>query len=134
MGSTESKSASVLKIGKVYTGTEFNYLTKSMRFVRLTNKKENHNGFQYKTGLNVDHLPFNPSKKCKAGGLYFCDFNDFNKFIKYNDKMCVNMRAVIIPDDAKVYVETGKYKADKFMLSGPVKFLEDEKLCIELVK
>ena len=29
---------------------------------RITNEEENHNGFQYKTGLNTDHIEFSPNR------------------------------------------------------------------------
>ena len=91
--------------GKVYSGKEFNDITKGKRFVKLTVEGENHNGFQFKTGLNIDDKLFNPNGSCQPGGLYFCDFEFFGKYLNYNDKNCVNMRKVIIPDDAQVYIE-----------------------------
>ena len=40
-------------------------------FYRLTNEKECHNNFQYKTGINTDILPFNPSGECSPEVCYF---------------------------------------------------------------
>ena len=67
--------------GKVYSGKEFNDITKDRKLVKLTVEGENHNGFQFKTGLNIDNKPFNPNGSCKAGGLYFCDFEFLAMFI-----------------------------------------------------
>lgn len=78
-----------LIIGKEYTGKEFNSLTKDKNFVKLTTQNEIHNGFQYKTGLNVDHIPFRPYGECCEGGLYFCDIS---KFISYSGMICKNIR------------------------------------------
>lgn len=131
----ESKiDKSCLKIGKEYTGEEFNRLTKERIFVRLTTIHEVHNYFQYRTGLNIDFNRFDPSGECKQGGLYFCDFANFTKFIEYADKFCVNMRHVKIPNDARIYVESEKFKADKFILSEPVEIFCNNKLCIYVVR
>ena len=125
-----------LLIGSVYSGKEFNLYVKetNKKLVRLTNESENHNGFQYKTGLNIDTLPFNPLGSCKPGGLYFCDISNFTNFINYKDKKCVNIRNVIIPDDSIIYVENKKYKTDKFILDKPEKIFENIELCLVAVK
>jgi len=36
------------------TGIEFKQLYPNTLFYKLTNETENHNGFQFKTGLNID--------------------------------------------------------------------------------
>jgi hypothetical protein len=59
--------------GKVLPGKEFNKLNKGKQLIKLTNIEENHNGFQFNTGLNIDTVPFNPSGDCKPGGIYFCE-------------------------------------------------------------
>src|SRR5579872_4577477 len=87
-----------LVIGKVYSGKEFNNLTKSVTLVKLTVESENHNNFQYQTGLNVDGIPFNPHGSCSPGGLYFCKLEYFPRYLHYYDKFCVNLRYVSIPD------------------------------------
>jgi hypothetical protein len=57
------------------TGTQFNEQYKDYKFVKLTSETENHNGFQFQTGLNVDHIKFNPMEECSPGGIYFTDYN-----------------------------------------------------------
>ena len=47
---------------------------------RITNEEEIHNGFQYKTGLNTDHIEFSPKGVCSSGGLYFFDLKEYCKY------------------------------------------------------
>jgi hypothetical protein len=54
-------------------GKEFNEKYKDTIFVRLTNKNEIHNEFEFTTGLNVDVVPFKPYSNCCSGELYFTD-------------------------------------------------------------
>src|SRR5579872_2242753 len=130
-----------LIIGNVYSGKDFNNLTKDKILVKLTVEDENHNGFQFQTGLNTDNVPFFPKYSCRPGGLYFCDMDNFPKYVRYNNKICINLRKVIIPDDAQVYIETNKYKTDKFILEEPIKIFEpvkmefeDNELCLRAIK
>ena len=41
-----------------------------MRYYKLTNKEECHRGFQYKDGINIDNIEFNPCLR-EARGLHF---------------------------------------------------------------
>ena len=82
-----------------------------MKYYKILNEKENHKGFQYKTGLNVDTIPFNPTGDCQPGGLYFARENILG-FLKYG----VWLREVTLPEDAQVYENGGKWKADKIIL------------------
>jgi hypothetical protein len=61
--------------GEVISGGKFNWIYRDKQFVKLTNKEENHNGFQFQTGLNVDTSPFNPKGECRPGGIYFYEIN-----------------------------------------------------------
>ena len=99
------------------SGKEFNKKYKNKTFVKLTKKDEIHNDFEFKTGLNVDIVPFNPSGSCRRGGLYFTDTKYLYKWINYDDEPMKWLRYVSIPRDANVYVEDFKYKCDKFILS-----------------
>jgi hypothetical protein len=88
---------------------------RDMPFYKVINQFEEHNGMHYKTGLNVDILPFDPSGSCNPGGLYFtCE--DILSFLDYGPWL----REVTIPEDAKVYRDPGdnetKWKADKIIL------------------
>src|SRR5579872_654097 len=102
--------------GVIMSGKEFNQLHKQIRLVKLTNSREHHNGLRYKTGLNIDIKPFNPSGSCEVGGMYFVRESEMSKWIIYNNKKIRYMRDVIIPDDAKVYIEHDKFKANQLIL------------------
>jgi hypothetical protein len=114
---------------KVIIGIDFNKMFSNKVFIKLTNKAEIHNGFQFQTGLNIDTVKFDPTDECKAGGIYFCEINKFLQWINYNDTCCINYRIVTIPDDAKVYVETDKFKVDKIFLSEKKDIWSNEKMC-----
>ena len=45
------------------------------KFFRCTNGSEEHNGYVWKDGLNVDFRPFSTTVECGPGGLYFTDFS-----------------------------------------------------------
>ena len=91
-------------------------------YFRLTNQTETHNGFQYKTGLNVDTHLFAESGSCVPGGLYFAR-KDIFAFIGVETYY---VRAVTIPDDARWLRDPGsgaeKFRADRIVL-GPRKSL-----------
>jgi hypothetical protein len=53
-----------------------------MKYYKITNKEENHNGLQYHDGINEDICPFNPSGDCIPGGIYFAS-RDILAFINY---------------------------------------------------
>jgi len=85
-----------------------------MNFYKITNKGENHNDLQYKTGLNVDVLPWNPEGDCEPGGIYFSR-EDILAFVDYGPWI----RRVTIPSDVEIYEnprEPKKWKAHKVIL------------------
>lgn len=92
------------------TGSAFNKFYKDTKFYKFLNDDLIHNDFEYKLGLNIDTLPFNPHGECDAGGLYFCEESKCHLYWKrYGTKVAI----VKIPDDARVHIETNKFKADK---------------------
>src|SRR5579872_2118272 len=113
-------------------GSVFNHLFGDQTFVKLTNETENHNNFQFNDGLNIDTILFTPMGHCNAGGIYFTDVRLIKKWIFYNNNMMKYMRKVIIPDDALVYIECDKFKADKLFLE-PKTEINDE-IYEELIK
>jgi hypothetical protein len=87
-----------------------------MKFYKITNKEENHFGFQYKDGLNIDTLPFNPSGDCEPGGIYFSR-EDILQFSHCG----VWIREVTLPENEPIYVNPGspkKWKSHRVIL-GP---------------
>jgi YHS domain-containing protein len=107
-----------LFVGCVLTGLQFNKICGDMKFVKLTNETEKHNRLQFSDGLIVDILPFSPKGACSPGGIYFCDSQNIARWRKYGDCVMHYIRPVVILDDAKIYIEEGKFKADKIFL-GP---------------
>ena len=101
--------------GKTYTNTT-NTTNKS--FWKITNEEENHHGFQYKNGLNVDTQKFQKSGTCVKGGLYFTDSENIYNFFNYG----VWLREVFVPYDAKMVLDPGtdtkKYRANKLYLGN----------------
>ena len=99
-------------IGAEVSGYHFNELYGNGEFYKITNENENHFGLQYVTGLNIDPNPFNPSGSCQKGGIYFVEVHDIPNFLHLG----IYLRKTTIPDDARVYIEVGKFKADKLDL------------------
>ena len=103
---------------KEMSGEQFNKLFSDTKFVKLTNDLENHNGFQFEDGLNIDTIKFNPSGSCSAGGIYFTTYQKAYLWFSYGRNVMKYIRNVTIPDDARVYIEENKFKVDKIFL-GP---------------
>jgi hypothetical protein len=110
--------------GKILSGGEFNKLHEGKLLIWLTSESENHNGFQFRTGLNVDTVKFYPHGECNPGGIYFCEYNVMVNWLQYGSGLMVYYRHVQIPDDSNVYIEKGKYKADKIALTERMKIGE----------
>lgn len=119
-------------IGKTITGKQFNQIFKGTKFVKLTNKKQIHNNFKFKNGLNVDINAFNPHNECTAGGIYFTDINKMKSWIYYRNDIMRHIRDVTLPDDAQIYVENDKFKADKMILGSKKEIREN--VYIEAIK
>ena len=101
----------------IYTeisGKLFNKLNGETKIFKILNEDLYHNGFKYEIGLNIDFIDFNPTNESEAGGLYFCE----ERFICYYINLGIKIAIVGIPDDARVYVESKKFKADKIILSN----------------
>src|SRR5579872_7034607 len=104
--------------GKELSGDIFNSLFQDVNFIKLTNESENHNGYQFTDGINIDTNIFLPAGSCKCGGIYFIKEQDAHIWLNYDHTIgsMRYMRKVIIPYDARVYVENNKFKADKIFL------------------
>ncbi len=102
---------------QLLNGEKFNELFKG-HFIKLTNSDEIHHKYQFKTGLNIDDIPFYPNGSCHPGGIYFCDENDLILWLYYSEIIgpMFYFRSVIIPDNAQVWVEHNKFKADQLIL------------------
>ena len=93
-----------------------------MRYFKVTNAAESHNGLQYSDGLIVDPVAFNPSGSCESGGIYYADEDHIGEFMSYGPWV----REVTIPEDARTYKdpEGNKCKADKVILGPRVALLD----------
>jgi hypothetical protein len=97
-----------------------------MNYYKILNEKEKHYGLQYKYGLNIDPVPFDPSGDCRRGGIYFAR-EDILSFLHYGPWI----RKVTIPEDAFVYENPGtpkKWKADRVILG------KKEKITAKVIK
>lgn len=95
------------------------------RFARLMNLGENHNGFQYRDGMNILSNEFTDNKF--GDGLYFSKVCDVMKW-RYGcdiDGERVWVREVIIPPESKT-LQTGPnaFKTDRFILGQRISINE----------
>jgi hypothetical protein len=97
-----------------FSGREFNKIYRGCKFNKIIPKGFRKYGFRYKYGLNIDTVEFNPSETCSAGGIYFTDEGRIDKFNNYGEVIV----DVTVPDDARVYIEDDKFKADKIVLKN----------------
>lgn len=81
-------------------------------YYKITNIDENHNGYQYKDGLNILDKPFEKEGSCVKGGLYFTTKEHLHHFYNYGEWI----REITIPMDAQIVQDTIKYRADKIIL------------------
>ena len=95
------------------SGTDFNNKYSTTEFYKVLRKSCKHYNFTYKHGLNVDHLPFNPTESCSKGGLYFAELSNLPLWIYFEG---FYIAKVTIPSEATVYIEATSFKADKFIL------------------
>ena len=116
-------------MANIITGKEFNKSYKGFKFVKILANNLTHHGFEYKEGLNIDSVKFNPTGMCSAGGLYFTDLDKIHMYLHYGIKFSY----VIIPDEALVYIEENKFKANMIILTNilPLSelFLQNIQLC-----
>jgi hypothetical protein len=89
-------------------------------YFKITNREENHYGFQYKDGLNIlDGELDNSNLGCSREGLYFTDIKNIFKFLSFG----VYLREVYLPtNDPKLRVildkSRDKWRANMIIL-GP---------------
>jgi len=97
-----------------------------MKYYKILNKYEYHNDLQYKTGLNEDILPFDPSGDCEPGGIYFSR-EDIFAFLDWGPWI----REVTLPEGEPIYENPGlpkKFKAHRVILG------EGRKIDLDVIK
>ena len=105
-----------------------------IHYVKLTNKECFHNGFKYKEGLNTYIHPFNLEKVCDKGGLYFCRYDDFTKWLEYFGVHMHWIWNVTIPEGIEVVDMGDKLKAHTIQLFNKRCIWDDKNICLEAVK
>ena len=124
---------------QIFNGKTFNEKYLDQILVKLTNQLENHNGYQFQTGLNIDSITFKPKGECQPGGIYFCQLKHLPLWVNYSNKQMFYVRFVTIPDDALVWIERDKFKADRLILVerleiGDLEVWKDPAYCLTAVK
>ncbi|AGF85727.1 repeat protein [Moumouvirus goulette] len=101
----------------------------SKLYFKITNKYENHNGFQYRDGLNILEEEFNnnPNESCVPGRLYFCKPKYIHLYLDYG----TNLREVYLPKDnpnfKMIKDSLGKKYGANMIILGKKYFLGDPK-------
>ena len=98
--------------------------TQGRKFYKMLHWNEVHYGMHYKTGLNVDIVPFKPFGACSPGGIYFSSCDNILNFLSQGTWF----REVTIPENARVYAEKGKWKADRIILGERCRVTADSVL------
>lgn len=98
---------------KELNGTMFNTLFSGKSFLKVLNNLLIHGNVKYKVGLNVDPVKFNPTGTCLGGGLYFTTEELISEYFSHGEYIAV----VLIPANARVYVDEFKFKADRIEIS-----------------
>jgi len=101
-------------------------LSQYPRYFKITNRGENHYGYQYRDGLNILDKPFEPNGSCVAGGLYFTTAEHIHKFYSVGCYLreiylCNSDKFQMVPDPSR-----NKFRANMIIL-GPKYFLLDIK-------
>ena len=85
-----------------------------LKLYKVIKRNKKHYLHTYFEGENVDKIPFSSTGTCRAGGFYFTDYLNVPLYINYGELIA----DVTLSDDAKVYVEKDKFKADKIIISN----------------
>jgi hypothetical protein len=105
-------------IGTVLSGSDFKKIFTGP-FYKFLNDNFIHYNFTYKIGLNIDNEQFNPTGGCQKGGLYFCEESKCHMYCLIYGRYLAQIN---VPDDAKVYIEKDKFKADRLIISTIIHF------------
>ena len=86
---------------------------------RMLNPDMKHYGFQWRVGVNVDPLPWNPKGSCLSGGLYFTTREQLPRYSlhPHGDNF---IGRITVDDDEEVWQDGDKWKAHRVVLSDVV--------------
>lgn len=106
--------------GKQLTYTEFmdEAQMRGKTFIKFINSNNNHFGFKYNIGLNIDIKQFDPTGSCTSGGLYFTEIKYAFKWMTYG----TNIALIELCPDAIFYIDSclTKFKTNKFIIKSSV--------------
>ena len=77
----------------------------------------NHNGYQYKLGLNALDEPFNPAGR--KGGFYCCELHDVPSWLLYKDNL-ETVCEITFHHDSQIIYQHKQFKTDKFYIANPM--------------
>lgn len=99
------------------SGKVFNTLFSNIKFVKLTNNTEFHNGLQIHDGINIYTNTFNHHGSINR--IYFMEKEKAHNWFYYSSPIggMKYIREVTIPDDACIYIEYGTFSTNKIILS-----------------
>jgi hypothetical protein len=97
---------------KTCTGSEFNELYPNVKFYKLTDQTETHNGLKYHTGLIID---------TSWRGIHFCSIEDIYLWIVPGNILMQFFRSVEIPPDANIRIGRQEFFTDKIILGERTK-------------
>ena len=68
-----------------------------MKYYKILNAEQIHNGYKFIDGLNIDPVKFNddPRESCVAGGFYFTTKEYVHRYIEYG----INIYEIVLPID-----------------------------------
>ena len=99
-----------------------------MKFYKILDESENHNGLQFRDGRVDDTRSFKKRGSCVPGGIYFAPVTSILAFVDYGPWI----REVTIPDDAKMVKDPGygpeKYRASSVVLGPRERWADPEVL------
>jgi hypothetical protein len=98
---------------KVYSGSQIKTLTKQDKFYKFINKTLYQAGQEYDLGEITCNSPFNPSGENTPGGIYVIE----RKFINHHFIKDCFIATIELYDDSRVYVESDKFKVDRFKIT-----------------
>ncbi len=90
-------------------------------YFKIFNEADNHHGFQYKDGLNVDINDFQEKGLCVAGGLHFTDADNICEFLHYGKYI----REVEVPENETQVVKCENEWRAKSLFLHPRKDLRE---------
>jgi hypothetical protein len=83
-------------------------------FFKFVDKTRKHFGHVFTLGLNIDSVPFDVSKNCSSGGLYFADMQNILTYSSFGHHIAI----IRLLDDSVVYCEDAKYKTNCLYICG----------------